>query len=332
MSLPPRRPVERIDVHAHFVPDFYAKALIEAGKGKPDGMPAIPSWNENAALNLMDNLGVRTAMLSISTPGIHFGDDAKARRLARQVNDEASRLKKKYPGRFGFFASLPLPDIQGSLEEIKRAFDELDADGVVFLTNSQEIYLGNPILDPIFEELNKRKAVIFIHPTSPCHVPLSHFPNPMLEFQFEATRSIADMVTAGVLQRNPNVQVVVPHGGAALTIMADRIDLIGTLANTRAAGPGKPKPSMREAIKHLHFDLAGTPVPALLRELLEMADHDKIHYGSDFPFTPAPGCENLMVKLETTDLLTEEQRRKFMSENSAKLFPKLAKMGGSGSL
>lgn len=329
VSAPRWRQVDRFDVHAHFVPDFYLQAMHDAGETRPDGMVELPKWDAESALATMDQLGVKTALLSIPTPGVHFGDDAKARELARKVNDEGARLKMAYPGRFGFFATLPLPDIAGSVAELVRALDQLGADGIVLLTNHRGVYLGNPVLDPIFAELNKRNAVVFLHPTSPCALPFDHIPRPMLEFIFETTRSVTDMVTAGVLQRNPNIRVIVPHAGAALTLLADRIDFISPMATHLRgyAGPGHPPPSMKDALKRLDFDFAGMPVPNTLRELLTLADHDRIHYGSDYPFTPAGACEFLMSKLEDSELLTEEQKRKFMGGNAAKLFPKLAEAG-----
>jgi predicted TIM-barrel fold metal-dependent hydrolase len=124
-----RRELDRVDVHVHYLPDFYQLALIKAGLSQPDGISALPKWDEATAISVMDSLGVRTAMLSISSPGIHFGDDNKARALARRVNKEGARLTKSYPGRFGHFASVPLPSIEGSVEEAVYALDVLDADG-----------------------------------------------------------------------------------------------------------------------------------------------------------------------------------------------------------
>ena len=252
------RPVERIDTHAHFLPDFYRDALIEAGHQNPDGMPAIPPWNETDALSTMDALGVRTAILSISSPGVHFGDDARARALSRRVNGEGARLRRAHPGRFGHFASLPLPDVAGAVAEVQHAIDELGADGVALYSNQRGLYLGDPALRPVYAALDARKSVVFVHPTSPtcsCSDRLSGvFPRPTLEFMFESTRSITDMVIAGVLRDFPNLRVIVPHAGAALTVLTPRIDLMAPLF--RCEDGGSP-PSMRDAMKQLHFDLAG---------------------------------------------------------------------------
>ncbi len=318
-----KRVVDRIDVHTHFIPAFYRQALVDAGLSKPDGIRGIPDWDEAAMLKLMDQLGVATAILSISSPGVHFGDDAKARALSRRVNEEARRLVDAYPGRFGFFASMPLPDVQGALDEAIYALDTLHADGVVFESNQHGMYLGDPKLDALYAELNRRNAVIFIHPTSPacdCSSRLrASYPQPMLEFIFDTTRSVSDMVLSGVLNLYPNLRVIVPHAGAALPMLTERIELLLPLLGTA----GNPV-SMRAAMRSLHFDLAGAPVPEMLGALLQVADPAHIHYGSDYPFTPPDTCEALLRKIETTSLLDQGMRRRVLRDNSRALFPHLA--------
>lgn len=318
-----KRVVDCIDVHAHFIPAFYRQALIDAGLSKPDGIRGIPDWDEAAMLKLMDQLGVATAILSISSPGVHFGDDAKARALSRRVNQEARRLVDAYPGRFGFFASVPLPDVQGALEEAIYALDTLHADGVVFESNQHGMYLGDPKLDALYAELNRRNAVIFIHPTSPacdCSSRLrASYPQPMLEFIFDTTRSVSDMVLSGVLNLYPKLRVIVPHAGAALPMLTERIELLLPLLGSAGAPV-----SMRAAMRSLHFDLAGAPVPEMLGALLQVADPAHIHYGSDYPFTPPDTCEALLRKIETTSLLDQGMRRRVLRDNSRALFPHLA--------
>jgi predicted TIM-barrel fold metal-dependent hydrolase len=322
LPLDGERQRDRIDVHAHFIPAFYRQALIDAGLSKPDGIRGIPEWDEASMLGLMDQLGVATAMLSISSPGVHFGDDSKARALSRRINEEARRLADAHPGRFGSFASLPLPDVQGALEEAVYALDTLRADGVVFESNQHGMYLGDPKLDSLYAELDRRRAVIFVHPTSPacdCSSRLrASYPQPMLEFIFDTTRSISDMVLSGVLKRYPNLRVIVPHAGAALPMLTERIELLLPLL-----GQGGDAVSMRTAMRTLHFDLAGAPVPEMLGALLQVADPSHIHYGSDYPFTPADSC-NALLKIETTPLLDHAMRRRVLRDNSRALFPHLA--------
>ena len=324
------RPVDRIDVHAHFVPDFYRDALVAAGQTRPDGFPTIPAWTPEAALALMDQLGVQMAILSISSPGVHFGDDAQSRDLSRRINEEGARHKREHPGRFGHLASTPLPDVEGAIAEAAYALDVLGADGIIIETNHHGAYLGDPGLNPFWAALDARHAVILVHPTSPacsCSERLdATFPRPVLEFMFETTRSITDMIIAGVLKRFANLRLIVPHAGAALPVLASRVDL----AMSMFAKPGgAPTPSLKEALRDIHFDLAGAPVPQLLRALLDVADPTHIHYGSDYPFTSPVACERLLQALETTPLLKDEALQGVWGDNARRLFPQLASKASS---
>ena len=314
----------RIDVHAHFLPDVYRRALAEAGIDQPDGIKAVPAWDETSALQTMDQLDVETAILSISSPGVHLGDAAETAQLARAVNEEAAALRDRHPGRFGFFASVPLPDVNAAVAELQHSIDVLGADGVVVESNTAGIYLGNPVLEPVFTELAARSSVLFVHPTTPdCaeHLALG-YPRPMLEFMFDTTRSITDLVLSGALQRHPNMQVLVPHAGAALPVLAARVELLLPLL----AVPGGPAvPSLRDALHHLHFDLAGAPVDELLTALLAVADPHRIHYGSDYPFTPANTCIELAALLDVTVALDDTQRTAIDADNARHLFPRLAR-------
>ena len=318
----------RIDVHHHYVPDFYRVALVAAGHSHPDGMHAIPDWNEAQALRMMDRLGIEKAYLSISSPGVHFGDAAATRDLASRVNNEGARLKRAYPDRFGLFASTPLPDIEGALAEIERAYDELDADGVVFETNFAGEYLGDQALAPVFDALDRRSAVLFLHPTSsPCGCSTTPdgeavqgvdlgYPRPMLEFIFDTTRTVTQMLLSGTLARHPRLRLVVPHAGAALPILADRIAMFLPMLKMDSIAPR----DIREALRKLHYDLAGAPVPTLLQALLDVADPLKLHYGSDWPFTPVETVADLASKLDETPLLGGELRQAVMRGNAAALF------------
>ncbi len=319
----------RIDIHVHFVPDFYRDALVAAGLDKPDGIARLPSWNEASALQTMDELGVRTAMLSISSPGVHFGDAVAARDLSRRVNEEAARLVRAHPGRFGFFASTPLPDVKAAIDEVQYALDVLGADGVALETNHHGVYLGDERLEPLYAEIGRRSAVVFIHPTSPhcsCGSDLG-YPRPMLEFMFETTRSVTNLILSGATGRYPGMRVVVPHAGAALPVMLGRIELLLPILSQ----PGRSMPDVRAEFKRLHFDLAGAPVPELLGALLQVADPTRIHYGSDWPFTPTPACVQLAGTLDATELLADKLRDAVMSGNSERLFPRLATLDGERS-
>ncbi len=312
----------KIDVHQHFVPDVYRKALIEAGLEKPDGLPIpVPAWSETEALSAMDKAGIDFGYLSISSPGVNFGDNTAARTLARQVNEEGSRLAKTYPDRFGFFASLPLPDVDGAVAEAVYALDKLGADGVILQSNSFGMYLGDERLEPLYAELNRRQAVVFVHPTSPrtscgCDVAgeLSlGYPTTMIEFFFDTSRSITDMVLSGTLDKYPNMRVIVPHAGSVLPMVASRVDLFGKKFFNKST-------SMHDALRSLYYDLAGMPLPDMLPALLKITDASHILYGSDFPFTPIEEIEQWADRLDRTTQLNDGERTQVMRINAEQLF------------
>jgi predicted TIM-barrel fold metal-dependent hydrolase len=318
----------RIDVHAHYLPERYREALLAAGHGKPSGMPGIPKWSVDDALGMMDRLQIASAVLSISAPGLHFGDDAAARELARHVNEVGAQIVQRHPQRFGLFASLPLPDIKGSLAEIEHAFDTLNADGIVVETNHNGIYLGDPKFDPVFAELNRREATLFIHPTNPyctcCQgdtaLPPIGYPFPMIEFMFETTRAVFNLILSGTLEKFPDIKVIVPHAGAAISVLADRV--AGLAPALGLAKPLDPA-SFFKALSKLHYDLAGFPEPRQLGALLQIADPKRIFYGSDWPFTPEPLAAELANKLDRSTLIGP-MHKNFMRENALALFPRFA--------
>jgi 6-methylsalicylate decarboxylase len=315
--------VSRIDVHAHFVPDVYREALAAAGIDRPDGIAAVPAWSAEEALATMDRLDVERSYLSISSPGVHLGDDAAARTLARECNEAAAALARRHPGRFGWFASVPLPDVDAAVVEAEHALTTLGAGGIVLETHTAGVYLGDPSLEPVYALAAARRVPVFVHPTTPReaeHLALG-YPRPMLEFLFDTTRSITQLVLSGVLERHEDLRVIVPHAGAALPILANRIELLLPILSA----PGQaPPPSMREALRRLHFDLAGAPVPELLGTLLAVADPDRVHYGSDYPFTPPDACVRLAEALDATDLLAGDLRAKVDRGNAEALFARAA--------
>jgi predicted TIM-barrel fold metal-dependent hydrolase len=310
---------ERIDVHAHFIPEPYRAAMENAGQTQPDGIKAIPAWTEDAALASMADLGISKSYLSISSPGIYFGDQATTTGLARTVNEEAVGIRERNRGRFGFFASVPLPDADAAQTELVYALDHLGADGLVLMTNTDGIYLGDERIEPLYAELNRRRSVLFVHPTTPfdgAHLALG-YPRPMLEFFFDTTRSITNLIIAGVTERYPDLRIIVPHAGAALPILANRIELLLPLLSS---DPGASPPQVKDTLKRLHFDIAGAPVPELLAALLAVADPANLHYGSDFPFTPHAPAVRLASVLDASELVSELLAEAINVDNSRALF------------
>ena len=270
-----------VDVHAHYLTDRYVRAARAAGVDHPDGMPAWPSWSVESHLELMDRHDIARAVLSISSPGVHFGDDAAARGLASHVNDHAAEVSRERPDRFGFFGALPLPDVIGAVQEAERVLDDLGADGVGLLSNHCGSYLSDPSLEPLWEVLDARAAVVHVHPTSPVgweHLPPR--PRPMLEFPFETTRTFVELLLAGVTSRHPRIRFIASHCGGALPLLVERVErFLGAFA----AGP---TPAVRAPMSRLWFDSAGTPFPEPLPALAGVVGEDRIVYGSDYCFTP----------------------------------------------
>ncbi|MBP0457195.1 amidohydrolase family protein [Streptomyces montanisoli] len=317
---------ELIDVHAHFVTDSYVASARAAGHAHPDGMPGWPSWSTEEHLRLMDEHHIRTSLLSISSPGTHFGDDAAARALTRQVNEHAAELVRAHPGRFGHFASLPLPDVDGSLAELAYALDELGSDGVTIETNAHGRYPGDPHFEPLWAELDRRGTAVFVHPTSPVHpetVAVGR-PRPMLEFIFDSTRAVSDLVLSGVVNRFPGVRWIFTHGGGTLPLLIDRIELFRTAFPSGHQDGGR---SVREQVSELWFDIAGTPFPRQVPALEEAFGSRRILYGSDCCWTPADAVARQIASIDAAIQPGPATWRSLTSANARRLFPRLDRLG-----
>ncbi|MEV0286351.1 amidohydrolase family protein [Kribbella sp. NPDC050820] len=273
-----------IDFHAHFLLPEYVAAAERAGHLRPDGMPGWPEWSVRRHLEVMDRNGIDTALLSVSSPGVHFGDDFRAQVLARRVNESAAELGRDHPGRFGFFASLPLPNVEGALVELEYAYDVLHADGVVLMSNAGGLYPGEPSWDPLWRALNARSAVVLLHPTSPPQwrqVALDR-PRPMIEFLFDSARAVTDLALTGIFTRYPAINFIVAHGGV-LPLLGDRID------HFRRTYDPDSQPSVTPQLENLWYDVAGTPTAAT---------GDRALYGSDYCFTPADAVGRQFAALD----------------------------------
>src|SRR3954469_24810120 len=272
----------KLDVHAHYLPEPYRELLERAGHAHPDGMPQVPAWSAAEHVALMDRLGIATSLLSVSTPGVNLAEHASVADVAREVNEAGRRAVVDHPGRFGLLGSLPLPDVDATLAEIAHCRDELDVDGFVLLTNVDGVYLGDAVWDPVFTELDRRHARVLVHPTSPVcweHTSLGR-PRPMLEFLFDTTRAVVNLVLNGTVARHPNLRLIIPHAGATLPVIADRVALFSLALGI------DPSVDVIRDLGNLHFDLAGMPIPRQLNALLALTTLEPLHYGSDFPFTP----------------------------------------------
>lgn len=252
---------------------------------KPDGMPYLPEWSPEAHLDLMNRMNIQKSILSISSPGTHLvsGNDELAAKLSRQCNEYAADLKKRMPDRFGYFATLPIPDVDTCLREIRLASEE-GCDGFVMETNGHGVYAGDEILDPVFDELNKRKAVLFFHPTTPMcpctpeaiaagQQPVKaapffgRYPNPMMEFLFDTTRAIIHLFLSGTVRRCPDIRFIFSHLGGAMPPLLSRFSEYANFVPVPWTKTSEAE--VREAFKkQIWFDLAGFGFPGQIQGLL----------------------------------------------------------------
>ncbi|MFW0793386.1 amidohydrolase family protein [Gordonia sp. CPCC 205515] len=303
-----------VDVHAHVLPDWYVDAAKAAGHTVPDAMPGWPDWSVDAHLAMMDQVGITQSIVSISSPGVHFGDDDAGTALAVEVNDFMAGLHTAHTDRFGFFAALPLPDVDGAIAEARRTAGVPGRAGVGIESNGHGTYLGDPSLEPLWQELSAQRAVVFIHPTAPpaFDPALVGFPAPLLEYLFDTTRTIVHLATAGVLVRHPDIRFVVPHCGAVLPSMISRVELF------RAAGMISGEGDL--GWERLWFDLAGAPLPDQLGAFTRRFGADHLLYGSDFCFTPAGAVDMLAAMLDQGWPEEHGEWRKVVGANATNLF------------
>jgi predicted TIM-barrel fold metal-dependent hydrolase len=238
-----------IDVHHHIVPRDYAEALERLGVTHGLGV-RLPRWKPRTALAVMDAHHIATSIVSISAPGVYFpGADPTgeiATELARQTNEYCASLIRDHPGRFGAFATLPLPHLDAALDELAYALDELGLDGVVLLSNYDGYYLGDPRFQPLHDELDRRRAVVFVHPQSPPEASGAHLelPEAMLEVTFDTTRTAFSLVVNGVTKRHPDIRFILAHAGGAVPFLAGRVAITATMLSELRA----PLPTIAETL------------------------------------------------------------------------------------
>jgi predicted TIM-barrel fold metal-dependent hydrolase len=277
-------PAHRIDVHHHILPPNYVKVVGDDRIGPLLVSGKTPDWTPQHSIEAMDRNGIEKSITSISSPGLWFGDVQITRRLTRECNDYATKMRCDHPDRFGVFASLPLPDVEGSLREIAYALDELKAEGIGLLTNYDGRYPGDPTFAPVFEELNRRKAVVYFHPTgAPCCA--AHnvgVPAATLEFPFDTTKAITSMLFAGTFSRCRDVRFIFSHAGGTVPFLAERIARLQVRPEFKASVPD----GVMFELKRLFFDTALSANELAFSALLKLVATDQVLFGSDYPFAP----------------------------------------------
>jgi 6-methylsalicylate decarboxylase len=305
-------PAARIDVHHHYVPKVHADAVA-----KHSGR--VPPWTVQATLDDMAKAGVTKAVLSLVPPGVWFGDVAADRALARACNEAGAQLRNDNPGRFGLFAAIPLPDADGSLREIEYALDVLKADGIGLFTSHGDKYLGDAAFVPVFEELSRRRAVVYTHPLNPAccsHLAVGVGPS-SIEFATDTTRTIASLIfgKAGTAFRCPDVRFIWSHSGGTLPFLIGRF-----IREQQVRKDPRMPDGVEPVVRKYFYEIAQGNEPGQFAALLDLVPVSQIMFGSDFPFREASEAADGLAAYR----FSVAERAAIDSENALRLLPHLA--------
>jgi 6-methylsalicylate decarboxylase len=307
----------RIDTHHHLIPPDYRKALQKAGLDQAGGRE-VPDWSRDGSLQAMAELDVGTAILSVSTPGTAFRPNpADAAAFARDLNDYTAELAAAQPDRFGFFATVPMPDIDNSIAEVVRSLDELSADGVVLLANNAGTYLGEDGQDALFTALDDRSAVVFIHPAELPGPTVPDVPPFAADFLLDTTRAAYLLVRNGIRTRYPKIRFILSHAGGFVPYASHRMAIAIT------ADTGRSPADVLDDFAGFYFDTALSSSAAALPTLLAFAKPGHITFGSDYPFAPVAAGKLFAAGLETYPSIDAETRAAIERTNALALFPRL---------
>ena len=307
----PARPF-RIDTHSHFtIPKLYALATARGVQ-----QATLQDWTPAKILAEMEEGGVATSIISISDPGVNFGDNMAARALARECNEYAAKVISDHPGRFGLFAVLPLPDIDGALREAEYALDTLKADGIGVLSSYDGKYLGNPLYTPLLNELNRRKAVVYCHPyCAACgtQATLTDAQNRGVEFVFDTTRTILSLLQTGAVAQVPDIKFIWSHGGGTVPYITSRLN--------GAGGQKLPKGVMYE-LQKFYYDTAQAFNPYTMPSFKKFVPNSQIVFGTDWPL--GGGSAAIVAKgLRDNGGFTDAELRAVERDNALRLLPRL---------
>jgi aminocarboxymuconate-semialdehyde decarboxylase len=306
-----------IDTHHHMLPGFFYQETNDVHA--PVGGLAPMAWTKDTSLSFMDDARIDIAVMSVSTPGVHTGDGKRAKILARRCNEFLAEIIQQRPDRFAGFACLPLPDVDSSLNELAYALDELDLGGVVAFTNANGVYLGDPSLDPVFEELERRKCVVYVHPNASPD-PAAHtlgLPDNLIDFTTDTNRVVAQMHYTNRFARTPSVRYIFSHAGGSIPYMAARFAIIDEMGFVPG---GDERGTAADMLRRMYWDTALSASDPVLRMLRDVAGIDKVLYGTDFPYLRRDLAVGSKQRILQSTELSDSERTDILGRNAARLF------------
>ena len=304
----------RIDVHCHIAPPDYNAELASRHLGNAN----LQAWSPAKAIEDMDRAGVATSIVSMSPPGVSIGDDTTSRRVARLCNDYAARLAADHPGRFGMFVNVPLFDNDSALREIEYGLDTLKADGVCLFTSYGDKWLGDPAFAPVYQELNRRKALIYTHPISAncCRNLVPGIGDGAIEWGTDTTRAIARMVFSGAAARYPDIRIIFSHAGGTMPFLVERFINMAKAPQLASQFPQ----GFLGVVNKFYYDTAQTSNPAAMSALRKIIPVSQIVFGTDFPYRTA---EEHVKGLQKCGVFNAQELRRIDRENALTLLPRL---------
>lgn len=312
-----------IDFHQHVIPEVYKSELARVGV-MGSGENPWPAWSMPRMRELMDEMGIDAVVLSIASPGAYFGDIEFTRPLVRACNDVMARMVEDHPGKFGAMAFVSLPDVEAACRDVEYALDVLKLDGINLQTHTGHRYLGHPEEHELYAELDRRGAVVFVHPQRPPLHELSQFAFPAgyTELVFDTTRAIVNLLYTGTLAKYRRIRFVMSHMGGVTPFLLFRLSGFDDDPRLRDKIPE----GVAVYLKRLYYDIAQSAAPLSLRALLEIADPSRVLFGTDYP--SARNVEKVMRDtihaVRTFDGFDAALRSKVMSGNAQAILPRFA--------
>ena len=315
-----------IDFHHHARPAAFFDALRTTGRTSMGGRPLPPGWTADAALEMMDRAGIATAIVSAPDADLIYRDRAIAVRLSRLLNEQFAATIALHPVRFGAFASLPMPHLDASLRELDHAIDVLRLDGIMLSTSYDGTYLGDPDLDLLMVELDRRRCLVFVHPVTPLGSERASrgFPASLLEYAFDTTRCIASLVHHRIAERFPGVRFIFSHAGGAIPFLVPRLTLMPSFMSAQhALDVERDRSGIVSALRAFHYDVAlsvSDPVLALMRDVIGT---ERLVFGSDYPQVSESFIVATIAGVLGSKAIDTAARRGISRANGLRLLPHL---------